>query len=54
MPYVYLEWGSDNPFLWEVDVANSWRTTQGSPLNWQKILYDIDAVNFLYILYTYI
>lgn len=40
----HLEWGSDNPFFWEVNVANSWRTTQGSPSNWQRMLYNIDIV----------
>jgi alpha-galactosidase len=38
------EWGSDNPFVWEVNVANSWRTTQGRPDTWNSILYDIDIV----------
>jgi hypothetical protein len=42
--HVYLEWGSDNPFTWEVNVANSWRTTQGRPENWNGILYNIDIV----------
>ncbi len=41
---MYLEWGSDNPFFWEVNVANSWRTTQGSTVNWERILYNIDIV----------
>ncbi|CAM6004434.1 unnamed protein product, partial [Sphagnum balticum] len=39
------EWNSDNQFFWEVNVANSWRTTQGAPATWGRILYNIDINN---------